>query len=352
MPSWIAPALWLIGVTAVIALLWLLGPILTPFLVGALLAYLLDPAVEWLANRRCPRWLATLLMVFVAGLTMALLLLILVPIVQKEVVLLRERLPVLAVSLTQKLAPLLRDFGWEGPLDGGTVRQWISDQLAEYGGDIATKILASLRTGGGAIAAFVGNLLLVPIVCFYFLQDWPRFMGGLETALPRRWHAATMDVVREIDELLSLFFRGQLLVMLVLAGYYAIAMTIAGFELAAPIGILTGLLVFIPYVGYAIGLVLALLAALLQFGDAWGLIAVAIIYGAGQLIESFFLTPRLVGERIGLHPVAVIFALLAFGQLFGFFGVLAALPLSAALLVGIKRLLRAYLRSDWYRRED
>jgi predicted PurR-regulated permease PerM len=155
-------------------------------------------------------------------------------------------------------------------------------------------------------------------------------------------------MAQEVNALLAQYLRGQLLVMLVLALYYSAALALAGFEVALPVGILTGLLVFIPYLGYGLGLVLALTAAILQYSDWSGVIAVAVIYGAGQIIEGFFLTPRLVGERIGLNPLAVIFALLAFGQLFGFVGVLLALPASAVLMVAFRHLKRHYLRSSFY----
>jgi len=166
--------------------------------------------------------------------------------------------------------------------------------------------------------------------------------------VPRRYIGATMEMARESDALLAQYLRGQLLVMLVLSVYYSTALAVAGFDVALPVGILSGVLVFIPYLGFGLGLLLALMAAVLQFSDWSGLVAVAIIYGLGQVIEGFFLTPRLVGERIGLDPLAVIFALLAFGQLFGFVGVLLALPASALLMVGFRHLRRHYLRSSFY----
>jgi predicted PurR-regulated permease PerM len=156
------------------------------------------------------------------------------------------------------------------------------------------------------------------------------------------------SIAKEVDSLLAQYLRGQLLVMLLLAAYYSVGLAVAGFDVALPVGLLTGLLVFIPYIGFSVGLLLAIVAAVLQFDTAHGLIAVAIVYGLGQFIESFYLTPRLVGERIGLHPLAVIFALLAFGQLFGFVGVLLALPASAILLVVFGRLRRHYLNSSFY----
>jgi predicted PurR-regulated permease PerM len=195
----------------------------------------------------------------------------------------------------------------------------------------------------------IGNVVMVPLVLFYLLYDWNRMLARLEGFVPRRWLDKTMQLARDMDRMLSQYLRGQLLVMAVLAVFYAIALTIAGFEIALPVGIFTGVAVFIPYIGYATGLALALLAALLQFGDWYGFGAVAVIYGFGQILESFFLTPRLVGERIGMHPLAVIFALLAFGQLFGFFGVLLALPVSAILSVALRELRQGYLSSTLYK---
>jgi predicted PurR-regulated permease PerM len=173
-------------------------------------------------------------------------------------------------------------------------------------------------------------------------------LARIASAVPRRWIGRTLGMAEEVDTLLAQYLRGQLLVMLVLAVYYSVALSVAGFNVALPVGIITGLLVFIPYLGFGFGLLLALVAAMLQFAGWNGVIAVAGIYGCGQLIEGFFLTPRLVGERIGLNPLAVIFALLAFGQLFGFAGVLLALPASAVLMVAFKHLRRHYLDSSFY----
>jgi predicted PurR-regulated permease PerM len=186
------------------------------------------------------------------------------------------------------------------------------------------------------------------VVLYYLLVDWDVLVRRLDELIPRRWQAQAHALLSEVDRVLGEFLRGQLLVMLVLAAYYALALTLAGVEFALPLGVITGLLIFIPYVGFSLGLVLALLSALLQESGLAPLIAVAVIYGGGQLIESFVLTPWLVGDRIGLHPVAVIFALLAFGQLFGFVGLLLALPAAACVLVGLRALRRRYLASDLY----
>jgi predicted PurR-regulated permease PerM len=195
----------------------------------------------------------------------------------------------------------------------------------------------------------IGNVVMVPLVLFYLLYDWNAMLARLQLFVPRRLLDKTTQLAVDMDRMLSQYLRGQLLVMAVLAVYYAAALFVAGFEIALPVGIFTGLAVFIPYIGYATGLVLALLAAALQFGDWYGFGAVAVVYGVGQILEGFFLTPRLVGERIGMHPLAVIFALLAFGQLFGFFGVLLALPVSAILSVALREMRAGYLASALYK---
>ena len=200
-----------------------------------------------------------------------------------------------------------------------------------------------------AVLAFAANVLLIPLVMFYLLQEWPRILDELERIVPRPWVAATTRILAEIDSVMSEFLRGQLSVMLLLAAFYSAGLWLAGLNFWLPVGVLTGLLVFIPYVGFGGGLILAIVAALLQAQGWPPLIGVAIVYALGQLVESFLLTPYLVGERIGLHPLAVIFALMAFGQLFGFVGVLVALPVGAALLVGLREVREAWLASPVYR---
>jgi predicted PurR-regulated permease PerM len=265
----------------------------------------------------------------------------------EELPVLRERLPALLSRIDAAFGPTLRQLGIGGRLDFMALQKAITAKLAAGDGS-ATALLNWLRIGGSALITWVGTLFLIPIVLFYLLLDWHRVIQRVSETVPRRWSALVADMTVETDALLAQYLRGQLLVMFLLAAYYSTALTIAGFDVALPVGMLTGLLVFIPYVGFGLGLALALIAAVLQF-DGWnGLTAVAIIYGLGQFLESFLLTPRLVGERIGLHPLVVIFALLAFGQLFGFVGVLLALPASAILSVAFGRLRRHYLNSRFY----
>lgn len=341
--GWIAVGL------AALVLLYLLAPVLTPFAMAAIVAYLLVPGVDWLQRHRLPRSAAVLIMIALAGLALLAMLLILVPVLQREIKTLQAQLPALITWLNTTAAPKINELaGTSIRFDAQTLRELLAEHAAGQS-DLIARLVAQARAGGAALIGVLGTLLLVPVVLFYALADWHDFARRFESMLPRRWHGLVVGMLTEIDGLLAQFLRGQLSVMAALAVYYSGALALAGFQSALPIGILTGLLAFIPYVGFATGLALALLVAMLQFGGLYGLIAVTIIYGLGQLIESFVLTPRLVGERIGLHPLAVIFALLAFGQLFGFFGVLLALPASAVVLVAARRLKAAYLDSDFYK---
>ena len=342
-------AAWIGTGLAAIALLWALGPVLSPFLLALTLAYIANPLVERLVARRVPRILAvTLILLSGLGLTVSLAL-ILVPLLRNEITQITTRLPDLVNLISDHLLPWLKErFGLNLHLDVATARQFITEHLGGSG-DLAGKVLTGLGSGGLALFTLVANLVLMPVVLFYLLQDWPTLVSHLDRLIPRPWHAHARRVLGDVDSVLSEFLRGELLVMLLLALYYAGALWLAGLTIAIPVGIVTGLLIFIPYVGFTIGFVLALVVALLQFQGFPPILAVLVVYGIGQVLEGFLLTPFLVGERIGLHPLAVIFALMAFGQLFGFVGVLAALPASAALLVGLRELKILYLASPFYK---
>lgn len=341
---------WLLGSVALLgAIFYWLGPILSPFLFGAMLAYIGSPLVSWGARHRIPRSLGALLViVLMFGLAVSLFL-ILSPLVQKEISVIMSRLPALATRFNESVLPWLQtQLGVDLQVDVATIKQLITDNLDSLQG-LSGKLLASLRIGGLALLGFLVTLLLVPVVMFYLLRDWDVLLRRIDKLVPRRWHDRIRTITLEIDQVLAQFLRGQISVMLVLAIYYALGLWLVGLEFAVPIGVLTGLLVFIPYLGYGLGLMLAVLVALLQWSGWPGFIAVLAVYGLGQILESFVLTPIMVGERIGLHPLAVIFALLAFGQLFGFFGILLALPASAALLVGLRHARQNYLASELYR---
>ncbi|MDY7576841.1 AI-2E family transporter [Herbaspirillum sp. RTI4] len=344
---------WLIAALLLIGLLVLLGPMLTPFFTAGILAYALNPGVDRLARQRIggwklPRVVAVAIVMLVFILALLAIVLVVVPIIGRELPLLRDLIPKLLDRLNTVLAPRLEDFGIQVRLDGSGVMKMLTRQMATSSEEIWSSVFASVRTGGTAILGWLSTLLFIPMALFYLLLDWHVFLQRIERLIPRRWTAKVRTLAVEVDQLLAQYLRGQLLVMLILAIYYSAALAVAGFDIALPVGIVTGLLVFIPFVGYGLGLTLALVAAVLQFSGWYGLIAVAVIYGVGQVLESFILTPMLVGERIGLHPLVVIFALLAFGQLFGFTGVLLALPASAAMSVMVKHVKASYLSSPFY----
>ena len=271
--------------------------------------------------------------------------LLIVPILSKEIPLLQAQIPLLAERLNQTLSPWLAQQGIHVSLDVPSIKAFVLRYLNANAEEGLATLLSSARIGGSVALAIAGNLVLVPVVLFYLLMDWPRIVARVQALIPQRQAGSVNAFLEECDALLGQYLHGQLLVMLVLAVYYAVGLALFGFDLALPLGVFTGLAIFIPYIGFGLGLALALLAGTLQFASLHGLVAVAIVYGVGQVLESFVLTPRLVGERIGLSPLAVIFALLAFGHLFGFVGVLVALPLSAVALVGLNRLRTAYLGS-------
>ena len=334
-------------------LLWVLGPVLAPFVTAAVLAYVLQPLVRRLAPPGAGEWrrvLSVLLVEAIALAALAGLMLLMVPVLVREWPLLRQQLPGLLDRLDAVLSPLLGSLGLSFSLDLQDLKTQLLEWLSTHRDGWQAPLLASLKVGGSLALTVAGYAVLVPVALFFMLKDWDRLVNTLLELVPPRWRATVDGFVEECDAVLGEYLRGQLLVMGVLAVYYTVALALFGLDLALPIGVFTGLALFVPYLGFGTGLLLALLAGLLQFAaPPQTLLRVAVVYGLGQLLESFFLTPRLVGERIGLHPLAVILALMAFGQLLGFVGVLVALPASAVLLVALRRLRRGYLASPLYR---
>ncbi|HEX5286116.1 MAG TPA: AI-2E family transporter [Polaromonas sp.] len=344
-------ATWCLIAALLLLALWFLGPVLTPFVVAAVLAYALTPVVDKLDDMgrgRLPRVLAVLIVETLFLLILLSILLLVVPIFAKELPLLREQLPLLADRLNNSLGPWLAQFGIKVSLDVASIKTFVVKYLNANVEDAFGSVMSSLKLGGSVALTIVGNVVLIPVALFFLLNDWDRFVARVVELVPPKMRASFDSFTEEADIVLGQYLRGQLLVMGVLAVYFSVALTLFGFDLAVPVGVFTGLAFFIPYLGFGLGLILAFLAGILQFGSWYGVLVVAGVYGAGQLVESFYLTPRLVGERIGLHPLSVIFALLAFGQLFGFLGVLIALPTSAVLLVGVRRVRASYLASKLY----
>jgi predicted PurR-regulated permease PerM len=342
---------WLSIAAVTVLALWLLGPVLVPFVVAAVLAYGLTPVVDRLdraAGGRVPRVLAVVVVELLFLLAMMALLLLIVPIVAKEIPLLREQLPRGLDRFNDWLQPLLAQWGLKVSLDIASLKSLLSQYLNDNTEASLASALSSLKLGGSVALAVVGNAVLIPVALFYLLMDWKPFVARLKELVPVRARPGFDSFTHEADEVLGQYLRGQILVMLIMAAFYSIGLALFGLDLALPIGLFTGLAMFVPYLGFGLGLLLAILAGLLQLGVTKVVVMVAVVFGLGQLLESLVLTPRLVGERIGLHPLAVIFALLAFGQVFGFVGVLIALPASAVLLVAIRRVRAGYLASPLY----
>lgn len=346
-------AAWL-GVGLVAALIfWLLAPVLAPFVIAAVLAYVLHPLVlrlEAWTQGRLPRTIAVVLIEALALLALLGILLLLIPILVREWPLLQQQLPLLLDRLGDVINPLLTQMGLNVSLDLRDLKTQLVTYLSANREDWWAPLMSSLKLGGSVALAVAGYAVLVPVALFYMLYDWTRMVNSVLELVPPSWRWRFDGFMHDCDRVLGEYLRGQMLVMLALAIFYSTGLKLFGLDLALPIGVFTGLAVFVPYLGFGLGLVLALLAGLLQFASAQALVMVAVVFGLGQLIESFVLTPRLVGERIGLHPLAVILALMAFGQVLGFVGVLIALPASAVLLVALRRLRHQYLHSDLYQK--
>lgn len=314
-------------------LVYLLAPILTPFLVSGLLAYLGNPLVNRLERWHLPRWLAVILVFLLFSLLLLALLFFLIPALQAQITAFITKLPEYLEWLQNTALPRIEAlFGVQLSLDMADLQRTLKEHWREVGTGASAFLLYLTRSGLNVIGWLV-SAMLVPVVTFYLLLDWNGLLSRLLMLFPPRSRARVTRLAQETDAVLGSFLRGQLLVMVALAGVYSLGLTLVGLDLALPIGILAGLVSFVPYLGFITGLVTAGIAAYLQFHDIILLLGVGAVFLAGQVLESFWLTPKLVGGQIGLHPVAVIFAVMAGGQLFGFTGVLLALPAAAVLKV-------------------
>ncbi|MDX2428141.1 MAG: AI-2E family transporter [Xanthomonadales bacterium] len=339
-------------------LVYLLAPVITPFAISAVLAYLGDPFVDRLEKLSIKRWKVgrTLAVSIVFVLMLSLLtvvLLILVPLLVEQVRLLIHLFPRWIEWFSGTGLPWLAGkLGFElTDFDPAEFTQVLKDYWREIS-SAAFRVVDYISRGGMAVAALLTNLILIPVVTFYLLRDWDPMIRATHDLLPRNMEAEISRTAKEVDEVLGAFFRGQLMVMLALGLIYSIGMSVVGIDLAILIGMGAGLLSIVPYLGSIVGVLVAAGAAIFQFQDVFHLVMVLLVFGAGQAAESMYLTPKLVGDRIGLHPVTVIFAVLAGGQLFGFLGILLALPVAAALNVLVRRMLLKYRQSDLYNSGD
>lgn len=340
----------LLAVTLGGVLIYLLRPILMPFLVGALLAYLADPLADRLERLRLNRTLAVVVVFTALTLIGVGAVLLFLPMLGRQVDSLRSLLPQMVDWTYQVGVPWLRvHTGLDiAALDLETLREALAQHWQSTGG-IAASLIAQATSSGLALAGLLANLALIPVVAFYLLRDWDVLIARIRDLLPRRMEPMASQLTSECNEVVAAFLRGQFLVMLSLGVVYTVGLWLIGLDLALLIGVLAGLASLVPYLGFIVGIGAAALATVFQFND-W-LAPLGLVCGVfllGQLLESMVLTPLLVGDRIGLHPVAVIFAVLAGGQLFGFTGVLLALPIAAVIMVLLRHAHHRYLASDLY----
>ncbi|GGA22281.1 AI-2E family transporter [Dyella nitratireducens] len=326
-------------------LVWLLAPVLMPFAVAAMLAYLSDPLADRLERFGLGRTLAVGIVFVVLILVIAAALLLLVPLIARQIENLVQNFPRYVEWGKDTALPWVQAKLHLDPKAFDTDR--LVDQIKQHIGSIGTVIGTISRSSVG-IVAWLTNLVLIPVVWFYLLRDWDRLVAWVDRMLPRSIEPTVAHLARESDSVLGAFVRGQLLVMLALAIYYGVALTLVGISVGPLIGMVAGLLSFVPYLGFITGFVAAIIASLVQHGDWTHLLMVVGVFVVGQLLEGYVLVPRLVGEKIGLHPVAVIFAVLAGGYLFGFLGVLLALPAASVILVLLRYLAQRYRLSDLY----
>jgi predicted PurR-regulated permease PerM len=327
-----------------------MAEIFTPFLAAFILAYALRPVASWLEGLHIPRALAaTLTIVFGLSLITGLFML-LANLLGHEIPLIKTKLPIWVQNTQAWLEPTLAkyqmQFDWVALRE--TVTQKVTAHLSTNADALVSSTLETILLSGSSVVNGFVNLILIFFVLFYLLIDWNHFFKLLEGFIPPRYKDTARHLCMHTDGLLSQYLRGQILVILVMATFYSIGLSLVGMDGAIALGVFTGLMIIIPYIGITLGLSIGILSAILQFGFGPELIWVLAIFGIGQALEGFFLTPRLVGERIGLHPVAVLFALIIFGKLFGFFGVLLALPASAVSLVLIQFGWSLYIKSSWY----
>jgi len=334
---------------AIVYLVWLLAPVLMPFAVAAMLAYLGDPLADRLERLGLNRmWAATIVFVVIMVAVVGVLLL-LIPLIARQIENLVSNLPRYGDWAQNTVWPWLQARLHLDPhtFDSDRLLAAIKAHIGSIGG-VASAVLGKVSRGGLGIAMWLTNLVLIPVVAFYLLRDWDRLVAKVDGMLPRSIQPTIAYLASESDKILGAFVRGQLLVMLALGVFYGAGLGVVGLTVGPLIGMVAGLLSFVPYLGFIIGFVAAIVAALVQYGDWAHVLMVCGVFAVGQLLEGYVLVPKLVGDKIGLHPVAVMFAVLAGGYLFGFLGVLLALPAASVIMVLLRYLLERYRLSELY----
>ncbi|MBU6509867.1 MAG: AI-2E family transporter [Gammaproteobacteria bacterium] len=345
--------IWTLFIVVIVAvLIHYLRPVLVPFFASFILAYLGHPLVDRLERWKLPRTLAVLAVFVLTLVVLGLILVLVIPMVVREIAALFAHAPeVLAWFQTHVLPWLTAHFGVQpGALQPAKLMDLVSSNFTSAG-KLAGQTLLTVSSSAAAVFEFFINLILIPVVTFYLLRDWHPLMQRIVALVPHKALPTVTRLARECDAILGAFLRGQLLVMVALAIFYSVVLALIGLDNAVAIGVVAGVLCFVPYLGIITGIALALITALLQ-GGGWLLLWVVIVFIVGQILNDLLLTPRLVGERIGLHPALVIFAILVGGALFGFAGILLALPVAAAGTVLIRYARERYVESRLYQGDD
>jgi predicted PurR-regulated permease PerM len=343
---------WLILIAIVGFVLWLLAPVLAPFVLAALFAYLGDPLVD-----RLERWMSrtfAVTLVFLVMIVAAIaIVLVIVPFIERQIGNFLAQLPKWIEWFQTRAAPWLemRLGVSTDVLDTQQIIGVLQTHWKEAGG-FATAVLARVSKSGLTVVGWALNIVMIPVVAFYLLRDWDIMVERIHALVPRSIEPVVSRLARESDDVLGAFLRGQLSVMVALGIVYGAGLWLVGISVGPLIGMIAGLISFVPYLGAITGVVMAVIAALVQYQDFAHVALVLIVFAIGQSLEGYVLVPRLVGEKIGLHPVAVIFAVLAGGELFGFLGVLLALPVASVIMVLLRYAHERYTASELYRAED
>ncbi len=341
--------IWAISLAVLVFFLWVFSSILLPFIAGLVLAYFLDPVADQLERLGLSRLAAALTIVIASILILVMSLVILAPMLTDQVGRFASDLPNLLRTLAMRFDELAPQWMKEALANSGANIQGTLSNGAGKAAEWILSVLSTLLSGGMALVNIVSLLVVTPIVAFYLLEDWDHMIAKVDSWVPREHVETVRSLGREINTAMAGFIRGQGTVCLLLGIFYAVGLSVAGLKFGLAIGLLAGALTFIPYAGALIGGVLAIGVALVQFWpDFWSIAVVAAIFAAGQFLEGNFLSPKLVGKSVGLHPVWLMFALFAFGYAFGFVGLLLAVPLAAAAGVLVRFALKQYLRSRLY----
>ena len=340
---------WLILIGIVGFVIWLLAPVLMPFVVAALFAYLGDPLVDRL-ERWMSRSFAVSLVFFVMIIIVVAIVLILVPFIERQISNFLTQLPTWITWFQTTAKPWLEGHFGISPdvLDTQKIIDMLQEHWSEAGG-FAKTVLTQVSKSGLTLVGWILNIVMVPVVAFYLLRDWDILVERIHALVPRSIEPIVARLSRESDDVLGAFLRGQLSVMVALGVFYGVGLSLVGLSVGPLIGMIAGLISFVPYLGAITGVVMAVIAALVQYHDWAHVVFVLIVFAVGQTLEGYVLVPKLVGDRIGLHPVAVIFAVLAGGELFGFLGVLLALPVASVVMVLLRYAHERYTASDLYR---